>query len=133
MPTFANLAGYSIPGDRTIDGIDQTDLLFGKSENGRSSFVYDQINTPSLAIRNSKWKLLVPGRKPEKPGGYLMDFGTDDYELYDLIGDIGETRNVIGQHPEIAGQMKQLLQKHIESSRNEVPSQGIRLPDSGRD
>ena len=27
MPTFATLAGYDVPSDRIIDGVDQTDLI----------------------------------------------------------------------------------------------------------
>ncbi len=34
MPTFAQLAGYEVPADRVIDGVDQTALLLGQSEKG---------------------------------------------------------------------------------------------------
>ncbi len=32
LPTFARIAGYEIPKDRTIDGVDQLDFLMGKQE-----------------------------------------------------------------------------------------------------
>ena len=34
FPTFANLIGAKIPSDRPIDGVDQSDVLFGKSVTG---------------------------------------------------------------------------------------------------
>ena len=129
MPTFASLTGYAIPEDRIIDGIDQTNLLLGRTETGRETFAYDQISTPNLAFRWRNWKLLVPGRKGEKKQGYLMDFGTNDYELYDLQKDVGETKNVIEQHPEVAERLKKLLEQHVQSANGETLPQGIRLPD----
>jgi len=40
-PTFANLAGLRVPDDRVIDGVDQTELLFGKSVEGApNTFFY---------------------------------------------------------------------------------------------
>ena len=40
--------------------------------------------------RNGKWKILILGRKPEQPHRYLMDFGTNKYELYNLDADPSE-------------------------------------------
>lgn len=36
--TFAKIAGASIPQDRVIDGVDQTDFLFGKQKSNRDGF-----------------------------------------------------------------------------------------------
>ncbi|MEM1295040.1 MAG: sulfatase/phosphatase domain-containing protein, partial [Verrucomicrobiota bacterium] len=111
LPTFANLAGFEVPKDRVIDGVDQTDLLFGKSEEGnRSTYIYDQTTRMEVGIRKGKWKLLVPERAPKNgKHRFLMDFGTDDFELYNLDEDIGESNNVVGEHPEIVAELKELL------------------------
>ena len=53
LPTFAALSGAKVPDDRTIDGIDQTDLLFGKRETGRKDFYYER-----AGVRLGKWKYL---------------------------------------------------------------------------
>ena len=37
FPTFARLAGGKVPDDRPIDGVDQTDLLLGRSVPGRET------------------------------------------------------------------------------------------------
>lgn len=106
MPTLASIIGFDIPKDRIIDGIDQSDLLLGKTKKGRTSFVYDQSRKESVGIRKGKWKLLLPNRKPVKGHRYLMDFGTNDYELYDLRKDIGETKNLADKHPEIVKELE---------------------------
>jgi arylsulfatase A-like enzyme len=125
MPTIANLAGYKVPGDRAIDGIDQTDLLLGKAKAGRKTFFYDQINRNNLAVRSGKWKLLAPGRYRESYKGYLMDFGTNDYELYNLETDLGESRNVILEQPEIVDKLKKLLKEHIDETSSEALPENI--------
>ena len=51
LPTFATLAGYEAPTDRIIDGVDQTDLLLGKSESGaREDFYYFCQNELQLPV-----------------------------------------------------------------------------------
>lgn len=116
MPTLLSLAGVSLPNDRPIDGQDQTDLLLGKSENGRATFVYDQVSqvdVPYMAIgiRKGKWKLLLPGREPSKPHRYVMDYGTNDYELYDLDTDIGERWNLVHDYPEIVLELEAEIER----------------------
>ena len=94
MPTFTALSDVKSPMDRVIDGIDQTALLLGQAEEGRETFIYDQVGegdaNMGVGIRKGKWKLLLPGRKPEQDHRFLMDFGTNGLELYDLDIDIGE-------------------------------------------
>jgi len=120
MPTILSLAGVSLPDDRPVDGQDQTDLLLGKSENGRSSFVYDQVSqvdVPYMAIgiRKGKWKLLLPGREPAEPHRYVMDYGTNDYELYDLDADIGERWNLAYDYPEIVKELEAEIDRFKET------------------
>jgi arylsulfatase A-like enzyme len=117
LPTFANLAGFKLPVDRIIDGIDQTNLLLGKTEKGRSTYVYDDAINHCVGIRSGKWKLLMPERKPEKPHRYLMDFGTNDYELYDLEKDIGVQDNLASKHVDIVEELKGMLMKFKKSKR----------------
>ena len=122
LPTFAHLAGFEVPDDRIIDGVDQTDLLLGKSETGsRDGFVYDQFRTHFMGIRHGKWKLLMPGRKEVAPG-FLMDFGSNSYELYDLEADPGETNDLATENPEVVENLKQKLEAHI-ATHKDMPSE----------
>lgn len=107
MPTFANLAGFEVPQDRVIDGVDQTELLLGNSEAGnRQTYFY---HSGSHGVRRGKWKLLKPNRWPKNFNRtYPKDLGTNDTELYNLDEDIGETRNLVEEHPEIVKELMEL-------------------------
>ena len=113
MPTFTALAGVKPPMDRVIDGIDQAALLLGQTEEGRETFIYDQVGdgdaNMGVGIRKGNWKLLLPGRKPEQDHRFLMDFGTNGLELYDLDSDIGEKNNVVDDHPEVVKELRETL------------------------
>jgi arylsulfatase A-like enzyme len=109
MPTFAALAGYKVPGDRVIDGVDQLDLLLGKNpKGGRETFVYR-----NNGIRRGKWKYL---KAKHNVYGYARDTKRKKVEeLYDLEADIGETKNLAAKHPKIVAELKQLMAKITES------------------
>ena len=51
-PTILNLAGVQLPSDRTIDGIDMHDVLFGQGPSQRKEFLYFEWRTAVLmAVR----------------------------------------------------------------------------------
>jgi arylsulfatase A-like enzyme len=104
------LSGYEVPTDRKIDGLDQTDLLRGVSEEGNRDHLYYFSNDYLHGVRQGRWKLLLPDRKRYR--GYVRDLGTDGIELYDLETDIGETNNLAGEHPEIVARL-QALAEHL--------------------
>ena len=102
MPTFATLAGYKVPTDRKIDGVDQTELLLGKSKTGaRDNFFYQ------TAMRKGKWKYL---KAKHCMYGYARDKKREQVEeLYDLEADLGETTNLAAKHPEKVAELKKLM------------------------
>ena len=104
MPTFARLAGFEVPDDRVIDGVDQTELLLGKSKEGaRDTFLYN-----NNAVRKGRWKYL---RAEHKVPGYARDKEREQVEeLYDLEADIGERNNLAAQHPEKVRELKKLME-----------------------
>ena len=106
MPTFANLAGFEVPDDRVIDGIDQTELLLGKTETGRDTFLYMHLSHVN-GIRKGPWKYLAP---QQKVAGYAVDRNRPEVEeLYNLDTDLGERNNVAKKHPEIVRELKALM------------------------
>ncbi len=110
VPTLADVMGYKIPSSIALDGVDQGKMMFGGSKKSkRDYFCYTQHNhiTRFVAIRDDRWKLLLPNRKIHTV--YLMDFGTNDYELYDLKTDIGETKNVADKYPKVVERLKAKL------------------------
>jgi arylsulfatase A-like enzyme len=103
LPTFGKLVGYEPPQDRVIDGVDQTDLLLGRSARGaRDHFHYFSQNELH-AVRLGPWKLLLPNRKFFYPT--VKDRGTNDPELYQLETDIGEAKNVAKENPAVVDRL----------------------------
>jgi arylsulfatase A-like enzyme len=105
MPTFAALAGFKAPEDRVIDGVDQVELLLGKSSRGaRQTFLYR-----NNGIRRGKWKYL---KAKHNVYGYARDRKREEAEeLYDLDADIGETKNLAADNPELIAELKQMMDK----------------------
>ncbi len=124
MPTFANLAGYDVPDDRIIDGVDQTELLLGKNENGARDNYFYFCQSELHGVRVNNWKLILPNR--QKHYGYVDDKGSGKTELYDLDADIGETTNLVNKHADI---VKQLITRTEDFPMpNELFEHRINLP-----
>lgn len=114
MPTFAKLCGFEVPGDRRIDGIDQSDLLLGKRETGRDFFYFN-----NAGVRKGKWKYL-------KADAYFHGYAVEEdrvkaEELYDLEADLGEQNNLAEKFPEKVAELKALM-KSIEGKNSGTPS-----------
>jgi arylsulfatase A-like enzyme len=121
LATVAAIAGDTLgPGD----GVDSHNLLPAMLDQStpaiREATVHHSING-SFAIRQGKWKLIMcPGSggwSDPKPGSDA-EAGLPPYQLFDLEKDVGETDNLIDQFPEVADQLKDLLQETIERGRS---------------
>lgn len=104
LPTFANLAGFDVPSDRQVDGIDQTDLLLGRRDTGRKYFYFH-----GAGVRQGRWKYL-------KPNAHFYGYAVEDDrakvdELYDLEADLGERTNLASKYPEKVAELKSLMKK----------------------
>ena len=98
LPTLARLAGSSAPTDRIIDGHDIWPILSNQlgARSGYEALYYysrDNLN----AVRSGPWKLHLKGDNG-KPA------------LYQLNNDIGETTNLIEEHPAIAERLAALME-----------------------
>ncbi len=112
LPTFAGLAEVSdkVPTDRVIDGVDQQDLLLGEDDGGaRDGFLYYE-SGELQAVRHRHWKLRLPGLKKIR-NWTEVDRGTQETELYNLAHDIGETKNVAADHPDVVRKLMALAGK----------------------
>ena len=111
LPTFASLAGVSPAADRTLDGYDASDFLFGETETSpRDTYLYYS-GCLLTGIREGKWRLVRPRvRNPQGLGWWgRMIEAVADYELYDLDADPGETKNVADEHPQVVERLKGLI------------------------
>jgi arylsulfatase A-like enzyme len=108
LPTFGALAGYQVPTDRIIDGVDQSDLLLGKSDSGNRNVYHYFCQNELHAVRKGPWKLHLPNHKVFY--GYVKDRGSGEVELYNLQNDIGEKQNVAMEHPDVVAVLLKLSQ-----------------------
>jgi arylsulfatase A-like enzyme len=57
LPTFAQIVGGKMPTDRAVDGVDQTDVLFGKSATGHRESLLSFIGGDLVAARWKQWRI----------------------------------------------------------------------------
>lgn len=124
MPTLTKLAGSSIPDDRSIDGLDLTAIIHGKSDTLYRNYYFYQHNC-LRAVRSGKWKLMLPHTEPAKSSiatKWAAHIAKPDRirvkkaRLYDLEADIGETTNVAQQNPKVVAK----LQKLADWAKNDI-------------
>jgi len=119
MPTFARLAGATLPSDRKIDGRDILPLLLGKpgAESPHHALYYYAF-THLQAVRSGKWKLVAP--RPARPPWTIwsarMIDAVEDFKLYDLAADRSETTDLADKHPDVV----ERLQTMLEQGRQEI-------------
>jgi arylsulfatase A len=112
LPTFAKLAGGKAPDDRPIDGKDIRPLLFGEKD-AKSPHEYYLYPHLSGALRAGQWKFY-----PWPEGGDKKKDKTDPpkkgVQLYDLSKDIGETKNLAAQEPQVVERLQAAYQRMTE-------------------
>ncbi len=57
MPTFAAILGAKLPTDRAIDGVNQLDMLTGKSKIGNREHLISFIGSDLVAVRWKQWRM----------------------------------------------------------------------------
>ncbi|MEO7597903.1 MAG: arylsulfatase [Opitutus sp.] len=105
MATFAEIAGVDAP-----KGLDSLSFLPALQRHGAAQKTHDYLywefyeGASAQSVRIADWKIL---RSPMKTGAL---------EVYDLSKDLGETRNVAAQQPEIVRRaLVAMDQAHVES------------------
>ncbi len=120
FPTLAGLIGAELP-PHPIDGKDIWPLLTGSSTTSPQEAYFFWYRTNELhAVRSGKWKLQFPHtyrtmveQTPGKdgfPGKYNYDAAIG-LELFDLESNIGESRNVAAEHPDVVARLTALADK----------------------
>jgi arylsulfatase A-like enzyme len=106
MASLAALTGTSLPDNAGPDSLNMLRPLLGESKHGRDHLVEQ---AAGLALRKGQWKL-IPAQPPAKKASQAGRAPTQ-LELYNLAEDLGETKNLAAQHPEIVREMQELLKK----------------------
>lgn len=113
LPTLANLTGAKLP-DHKIDGLNIWPLIAGEkgAQNPHDAyyFYYHQGELHAVTSGDGRWKLFLPhtyrtlAGRPGGTNGIPAKYEPQKLtapELYDLVTDVEEKRNVAEQHPEI--------------------------------
>lgn len=115
-PTIAAIAGIRMSDDLVFDGKNLFQYIKEKENVGVPHEVYyHYAGTWLQAIRSGKWKLHF-ARPEKRPGiyGECAPWFTQKAEilpedlLFDLEMDVGETRNLAGEYPEVVEQLTNL-------------------------
>ncbi len=104
-PTICTVMGLTPADPSKVDGEDLSPLIFeGKSLGDRNLFwdfpCYSGYggaqSTPRMVLRRNNWKI-------------HFNFEENNYELYNLNDDIGETKNLVEAEPEVFAKMRKHL------------------------
>jgi|TARA_B110000483_G_scaffold126239_1_gene151655 arylsulfatase A len=128
LPTLAKLSGGKLSGVE-IDGKNIWPLMSGKTGAKSPHKNYVLMHGPGT-VRSGKWKF-YPWR--EGKGGKRHDKAKnpspEPVQLYDTLADIGETKNVASQYPEIVKRMQIAYGSHLtEIKANKRPAQEMKRP-----
>ena len=110
LPTVAELTGTELPPTYTPDGLSLATFLKGGPAPRRDYFYWELHEQGSIqAVRWGNWKAVKNG--PSQP-----------IEIYDLQADVGETKNLAADDPDLVTQAEQLMK----SARTEDPNWPMR-------
>ena len=114
-PTIAEIVGDEINGYAN-DGVSLMPILNGDINSNPRNELYYYYGEKLIAVRKGKWKLVFPhvyrsyegveAGKDLHPGPYNK--GSSGLELYDLINDIGERKDVAALYPHIVRELEQV-------------------------
>ncbi|MBN1908303.1 MAG: sulfatase [Pirellulales bacterium] len=118
LPTMAKLLGVELPKDRILDGRDIMPLMTGQPDAKSPHEAYAFYKGRHLqAVRSGQWKLHFPhdyhkvtasGKKGKRTRGERAKIGLS---LFDLANDVGETKNVADEHPDVVARLKKLADR----------------------
>ncbi len=145
LPTIAALAGAELP-PRPIDGRAVWPLITGakdaKNPHEAYWFYYHVNQLQSVVSGDGRWKLVLPHQYrtlagwPGGTNGIPTKYEPATIatpELYDLLSDVGETRNVVETRPEIVGQlMVQVEKARLELGDSLTRREGLGTREPGR-
>src|SRR5271169_3254319 len=121
LPPFAAILGSKLPTDRPIDGVDQTDVLFGKSQKGAREALLTFIGPDLVAARWKQWRcyfkdMHLTGTGQQMLGGMYAN-SSDLYfpKVYNIEMDPHEDINLGGITLFMTGPAYKVIQAYEES------------------
>jgi arylsulfatase A-like enzyme len=122
FPTFAGIIGAKLPADRAIDGVDQADVLFGKSASGNRDSLLTFIGADMVAVRWKQWRMYFTDVQPtgigpqRQPGMFSSSAPMAGYpKIYNIEMDPHEDLQVGALFGWSAGPMLEVVEKYKET------------------
>jgi arylsulfatase A-like enzyme len=117
VATAAAITGRKLADDAGPDSFNVLPALLGeKCDKPCRDHLVEHGNV--LALRKGPWKLIPAGAAGAGKGKKGGKRGPSAAELYNVADDIGETKNLAAQHPEMVKEMTALLQQVREQGRS---------------
>lgn len=128
MPTLLDMVGVPLPKNAKPDGISITPAIKGGTLARDTIFTHFPHDTPAsgqhpgTSVRRGEWKLIRLFAQNND--------GSDQLELFNLRDDLGETKNLAADKPELARELNALITKFLADTEAVVP---IRNPNYNSD
>ena len=131
-PTLLAMCGLKPHADVKLDGFDQSRTLLGEPSPRDRVFCHFPHGSPNQAVNIPGF---LPGTYVRKGDWKLIRFyadnddGSDRFELFDLKNDIGESKNLAAEKPEIVRELNALISDFLKDTEAVVP---VRNPNYGK-
>jgi arylsulfatase A-like enzyme len=114
LASLAALTGQKLGKTEATDSFNTLDALLGKDKKGRDYVIEHALNN-TLSVVKDNWKYIEPSNGPAVQKATNTELGNDPQpQLYDLKTDLGETKNVAGQNPQVVDELTALLKSEKE-------------------
>jgi len=108
--TAAALAGTTLPAEAAPDSFNCLPAIADGAKSPRETLILE-----GRAIRRGDWKYILKQRPKRQEGKEVSS--ENPGELYNLADDIGETKDLSGQHPGLAKELYGKLMAALQAKR----------------
>jgi len=107
--SLARLTGQPIPENAATDSYNSLDSWLGQTDKDRD-FIIQESLSGTLSIVSGNWKYITPSRANRIDLNTNIELGQDTIpQLYNLLNDAGERKNISGEYPDKVKELSQLL------------------------
>jgi len=123
-PTLLSMCGLERPAGLKLDGLDQTPMLLGQGPVRDRLFCHFPHGGPAQAANIPGF---LPGTSVRRGDWKLIRFyadnsdGSDRFELYNLAEDLGESKNLAAQRPDLVAELNALIDGFLRDTEAVIP------------
>ncbi len=118
LPTILDAVGAELADDRPLDGISLLPVFAGEMTERPRPIGFEA--PTRVALSDNRYKLIRYNKGSREGNDQKLSHKSNQFELYDLIEDPGESQDLADKYPEIVGRMKKTLEEWRESCRRSL-------------